>query len=120
MMYRRGSAHGSIPSRSRRSWWRAAAAGQSLTLRFQVKQAGQHTLLAAFTTAPDYGDFEVTVDQNPPLLVTGFTPRPQRGAPVPLGSFDLTAGEHQLTVRTKGKAEQSSGFSFGLDCLVLR
>jgi len=37
--------------------------------------------------------------------------------PIELGEFGLSAGEHALGFVVMGKNAESSGFSFGIDCL---
>jgi hypothetical protein len=101
-------------------WWTPAAAGATLELHFDVAAAGRFEMAALLTAAPDYGTFELALDGGTAVAADAFDPRVKRMAAVSLGTLDLAAGSHRLSIRVTGKNEKSKGFLFGLDCLVLR
>ncbi len=100
-------------------FWTPAEKGQSLTLPFDVKDAGKHSVLLTLTYSFDYGIFQFELDGTP------------LGQPVDLysativnreklfGPLDLAAGAHTLTVRNVGKNAESKGFFFGLDGILI-
>lgn len=101
-------------------WWTPAAANATLELAFDVATAGRYEVAALLTAASDYGTVELAIDGGKPVAADGFGDRVRRMAPLTLGTFDLAAGGHKLSVRVTGKSEKSKGYLFGLDCLVLR
>ncbi|MFV0443708.1 MAG: c-type cytochrome, partial [Planctomycetaceae bacterium] len=103
-------------------WWTGAKPGDKLTLSFPVREAGKYELFAVMTKARDYGIVQQTLDgrdlggpidlyNNPDVITTG---------PVSLGSHELSAGDHQLTVTITGaNAAAIKGYMFGLDYIFL-
>ena len=100
-------------------FWTPAEGQQTLSLPFDVKEAGKRNLLLMLTNSHDYGIFQVEVDGKP------------LGVPVDLfnaaiatkdkifGPIDLAAGPHTLSFRNTGKHADSKGFFFGLDGILL-
>ena len=103
-------------------WWTGGKPGDKLTLEFPVNTAGKYELFAVMTKARDYGVFQLAVDgrptgkpidlyNNPDVITTGI---------VSLGTFDLSAGAHQLTAEIAGTHPQAvKAYMFGLDYLYL-
>jgi 3-keto-disaccharide hydrolase len=94
--------------------------GGQVTLELPVPRSGRQRLAAAFTQAPDYGELRFSLDGRPlSVPFNGYAPSVIPSGPIELGDFDLRAGAHECTVTIVGKDAQSTGHSFGLDCLQL-
>ncbi|MEZ6068251.1 MAG: c-type cytochrome [Planctomycetaceae bacterium] len=103
-------------------WWTGGNPGTRLTLAVPVKEPGRYELFAVMTKARDYGIVQLALDgeplggpidlyNNPEVITTG---------PLSLGTVDLTAGEHQLTIEITGTNPQAvKVYMFGLDYLYL-
>lgn len=101
-------------------WFRAGAAGDTATMSFSVPTSGSYDLSAVLTQAIDYGIVELAVDGTTvgePF--DGFNQGVRTADPVSLGSLDLDAGEHQLTLTVTGRNSAATGFLAGLDLLSL-
>ncbi len=102
-------------------WWRHAAVGDRLVLGFASPQAGRFMVYARFLRAGDYGVHQISINGKPagePLdfYHDGVKPTEE----MPLGEFDLKAGENQIMVEVKGaNARATPGNMFGLDYLRL-
>jgi len=103
-------------------WWTGAKPGAKLELAFSVKQAGRYQLRAVLTKARDYGIVQVSLDgkklgepidlYNPSVIPTD--------PPLSLGTRELSAGEHKLTVQIVGANEKAvRAYMFGLDRVIL-
>lgn len=103
-------------------WWRDGQPGDKLTLVFGVAEAGRYQLRGRFLKARDYGIVQLAVDgtalggpldfYSDRLLVTDE---------LPLGTLELSAGEHRLTVEIVGAhAEAEKRHMFGLDYVRLQ
>jgi len=103
-------------------WWTGAKPGDKLTLALPVGKAGKYELVMAFTKAIDYGIVQMSLDGVPigkPLdfYNDGVIPT----GPVSFGTFDLTAGEHQLSAEIVGANEKAAkSYMFGLDYARLK
>ncbi|MBC8571402.1 DUF2961 domain-containing protein [Zongyangia hominis] len=95
-------------------------ANQSITLSLDVPKDGAYDISAAMSKAADFGIFQYAIDgkdigstvdlYDANLVNTGL---------VKLGSMDLKAGKHQLTITCKDKNEAAVGYLFGLDLVKL-
>ncbi len=103
-------------------WWTGAKPGHQLILEFPVAAAGRYELLAVMTKARDYGIVRLAIDDQPPgpPLDLFNTPEVITTGPVSLGTHDLSAGPHRLTVEITGAHPQAvKQYMFGLDYLYL-
>ena len=103
-------------------WWTGAKPGQKLTLALPVAEKGKYTLKAALTLARDYGIIDVSLDDKP--VATGWDgyngPKVIHSDELDWGTHELSAGEHQLTIKITGKhADAAPGFMVGLDYVRL-
>ncbi|MBN2307869.1 MAG: DUF2961 domain-containing protein [Candidatus Hydrogenedentes bacterium] len=100
-------------------FWQAEQPNQTLTMPFEVRAAGGHTLLLLATHSWDYGTFQFAVDGvdtgRPVDLYSQSIVVRQTALRLP----DLAPGRHTLTVRNVGKNGASDGCYFGLDGIVL-
>ena len=96
--------------------WKCEAAGQSLTLQWNAKEAASG-LRIGLTTAGDYGIFEIQLDGK----VIG-SPVNLRGPRVDRMDHEIDAaiqpGPHTLTFKCTGKDGRSPRFYFGLDFIA--
>jgi hypothetical protein len=101
-------------------WWTGAKPGDRLELVLPVATSGKYKLLAAMTTAVDYGTVRILLDDREvaalDLFNKGVLPTGERE----LGTHALTAGDHTLTVEITGANEKAvKAYMFGLDYLRL-
>jgi hypothetical protein len=95
--------------------------GNRFTLRFEVPEGAEYALSAVFTTAPDYGIYELFVDgRRIGERFDGYSAAVARSQPVSLGRLALAEGSHTLTVTVPDKNAASTGFHAGVDYLELR
>jgi hypothetical protein len=102
-------------------WWTGARPGDQLELALPVEKTGKYKLLAQLTKAEDYGIVQLWLDGEklgePIDLYHGWVIATDD---LDLGTRDLSAGEHKLTVEITGanpKAKKSH--MFGLDYVKL-
>jgi hypothetical protein len=103
-------------------FWSGAQPGAKLTLGLDVAQAGRYQLEAVMTMAADYGQAQLTLDGQPlePIIDLYNYPDVITTGVVQLGSHDLTAGQHRLTVEIKGSNPAAvKQYMFGLDYIRL-
>lgn len=103
-------------------WWTGAKPGNKLDLSFTAKKAGRYKVNAGLTKAIDFGIVQIYLDGQKAggpidLCHQGIVPSTP---PTPLGVFDLTAGNHKLTVEIVGANPKSKGYLFGIDYLDLQ
>ncbi|HUG90250.1 MAG TPA: PVC-type heme-binding CxxCH protein [Planctomycetaceae bacterium] len=103
-------------------WWTGARPGDRLVLEVPVAESGRYELFAVMTKARDYGVAQLSLDgktlgepidfyNSPDVITTG---------PVSLGSHELSAGPHRLTVEIVGKHTKAvPAYMFGLDYVYL-
>jgi len=102
-------------------WWTGAHPGDRLVLEVPVEKAGKYKLVANFTKAIDYGVHQLSLDGkklgsaldlfNDGVVATG---------PVDLGTHELAAGKHKLTVEITGANPKAvKKYMFGLDYVRL-
>ncbi len=103
-------------------WWTGAKPGDKLVLEVPVRESGRYELLAVMTKARDYGIVQLAFDgrslgppidlyNHPDVITTGI---------VSLGTHELAAGPHQLSVEITGAHPQAvKAYMFGLDYLYL-
>jgi tetratricopeptide (TPR) repeat protein len=106
--------------------------GEWVELALPVPADGTHRVSAYLVAAPGQGIVRISVDGKPRgLPFDGFRPgvEPRSSAileatppslNVDLGTIDLRKGTATLRIEVVGKDEAASGFSWGLDCVVLR
>ena len=102
-------------------WWTGAKPGDRLELALPVTKAGKYQLLAQFTKAVDYGILQLSLDgeklgepvdfYHDGVIATGETD---------LGTHQLSAGEHKLTIEITGANPKAvTSYMFGLDYVKL-
>jgi Papain family cysteine protease len=92
----------------------------SVTLEFSIGQEGQYRLDLLATLAPDFGKFQVAVDdQRLESPFDAYAGKVQPSGPCELGAFSFNAGKHRLVFTSVGKNSQSQGYFFGINALEL-
>jgi hypothetical protein len=106
--------------------------GDWVDLALPIPADGNYRVMAHLIAAPSHGVVRMSLDGKPlGSPFDGFSPGPDPRSsaildvtPSPvvieLGTTDLRKGTATLRLEVLAKNEQSSGFSWGLDCLVLR
>jgi len=101
-------------------WWIDGKPGDKLVLALPVEEAGKYHLVASLTKAIDYGIVEIFLDDKPlgepiDLFNDGVVARLYK-----LGTHQLTAGQHRLTVEITGaNPDAVKRHMFGIDYLKL-
>ncbi len=114
----------------------AKAPGARMDIPFSIDAAGRYELVAQVGAAPDYGIYQVLVDGKPVSASPGIETEP--GANIGAGAVidgyyrevfvgedrlitwaQLAAGAHTVSFVCMGKNAQSSGYSLGVDGLVI-
>ncbi|GAA0593714.1 DUF2961 domain-containing protein [Kribbella sandramycini] len=101
------------------AWVHGGKAGDQVVLGFDVPAGGNYELAAVLTKAADYGVVELRVDGGAPVRFDGYAASGVSTQRVGLGSRQLAAGKHQLTITVTGKNPAATGFLAGLDVLEL-
>ncbi len=107
-------------SNAKQLWWIDGKPGDTMTLAFDLKQAGKYKLSAELTKAVDYAIVQLSLDGKalgePVDLYNDGVIRQVFA----LGTHELGAGKHQLLVKIEGaNAKAVKRHMFGLDYLKL-
>lgn len=103
-------------------WWRGGQKpGDTLKLGFPVEKAGQYKVTARFLKAVDYGIAQVAINGvNAGEPLDFFNDGVIAGGPVELGTFELTPGEHSISLTIVGANSKAvRSYMTGLDYLLL-
>ncbi len=101
-------------------WWVDGKPGDKLVLQLPIEKAGKYKITAALTRAIDYGIVQISLDGKPlgepiDLINNGVITKG-----LALGTHELTAGEHKLTIEITGANPRAvKRHMFGLDYLKL-
>ncbi len=102
-------------------WWTEAKPGDKLELALPVSMTGKYKLSLQLTKAPDYAIVQLYLDSQKlgdsiDLYHASVVPT---GA-LPLGTRELAAGQHKLTVEILGANDKAlKRYMFGLDYVKL-
>jgi hypothetical protein len=95
--------------------WMCREQGLEMTLAFDATQAGTG-LRMGFTKAPDYGTFELYLDDAKLSdAVVLYDPKVVRAADLDIRDLKIAAGPHSLRIKCVGKQDQSKSYLFGMD-----
>jgi len=101
-------------------FFKADEAGDRLTCRFSVPEAGTYAVSGAFTKSWNYGRHELSFDgATTGTTFDGYSPSVERSNPVSYGEIEFDEGSHSVTLTATGKNDESSGFMAGIDYLEL-
>ena len=102
-------------------WWTNAQPGAKLNIKIPVEKTGRYDIRAVLTKAKDYGIVQLSLDGKElgePIDL--FNPEVIPTEPIPLGTEELAAGDHTLTVEIVGANEKAiKSYMFGLDQFIL-
>jgi HEAT repeat protein len=114
----------------------ASGPGATMTVPFDVAEAGRYELVTEMAKAPNYGNYIVLVDgqetnldqRQPesseipfpgPPVYHNYEPEVYVGSSQPLGFFKLTQGRHTVTLKCVSKEVASAGYDIGIYDIVL-
>lgn len=115
-----GSCCGVSWSGGAQAWIHGAKAGDTTVLGFSVPTTGSYQLSTVLTKAADYGIVGVQVDRGTAVPFDGYQASGVGTQMVDLGTDQLNAGSHRLTVTVTGKNAAAIGYLAGVDLLDLR
>jgi hypothetical protein len=101
-------------------FWRPERAGETLTVDFPAKTAGEYKLVGHFTRAVDYGKIDVRINGGEPISIDLYHDGVIPSGAVDLGKATLVAGTNVMTLTTTGKNDKSQGFLVGLDAIEVK
>lgn len=105
-------------SNGTQAWIHGTKAGDKVVLGFTVPTTGSYDLSAVLTKAADYGIAELEV-AGAKVTFDGYVAAGVSTQQVDLGTAQLTAGSHQLTITLTGRNPAATGYLVGLDFLDL-
>ena len=104
-------------------FWSEAKPGATLELEFDAGAGGKINLAAAFTMAGDYATVQLHLDGKKigdPLDLYNYPDVVNSGA-FDLGSYELSAGKHRLTIEIVGaNAAAKKAYMCGIDYVLLQ
>jgi hypothetical protein len=101
------------------AWIHGTKAGDKTVFGFTVPTTGSYNLSTVLTKAADYGIVDIQIDGNAPVSFDGYAAAGVSTQKIELGTSQLTAGNHQLSITLTGKNPAASGYLVGLDVLDL-
>lgn len=116
-----GECCGANWSAGKQLWFRGAKAGDLVTVNFDVPVTGTFGVSAVLTRAADYGIAQFAVDgKDLGQPVDNYQPAGVGTVTRELGTIELTAGQHSLTMAATAKNAAALSYMIGLDVLALR
>jgi hypothetical protein len=106
-------------SNGTQAWIHGTKAGDKVVFGFAVPTAGSYDLSTVLTKAADYGIVDIQIDDNTKVTFDGYAASGVSTQEVDLGTAQLTAGNHQLSITLTGKNPAATGYLVGLDLLDL-
>jgi hypothetical protein len=95
--------------------WMCRKQGLEITLAFDATQTGRG-LRIGFTKAPDYGTFELYLDDvKLGKAIDLYDPKVVRAADRDIADLKIGTGVHTLRIKCVGKKDQSTSYLFGMD-----
>lgn len=100
-------------------FWTPGEPNQTLTLTIPVEKTGEYDIILLPTYSHDYGMFVFELDGAPLGKRLDLYNASIAVREVHVGTRELAAGDHTLTIRNVGKSALSAGYFFGLDAVLL-
>lgn len=114
----------------------AEGAGSRINVPLDIPEKGRYEIVARIAQAPDYGDYYALLDNKPtnldnrkpetseipangPEVFHNYLPEIYVAVDRPLGWLDLDKGRHTLSFVCVGRDGRSSGYSLGINDVVL-
>jgi len=89
---------------------------ESVEVTFPSPEPYNGPLLLHTTQGPDFGSYEILLNQSPLAAGDGWSPKVRRKTQK-IERASLKAGTNTLTITSTGKNTNSTGFFVALDCL---
>ena len=101
-------------------WWTGAQPGDKLEVAVPVKKSGTYKVSVVLTKARDYGIVQLYLDDKKAGdAIDLYNPEVINTEPIPIGTHELTEGEHKLGVKIVGANEKAvPAYMFGLDYVI--
>lgn len=113
-------AYKGVWSETRHMLFKGAREGDVVELRFPSKNKASEKLVLHATKSRDFGILRFSVNGKPiGQDVDLYASKPTSSGPIELGTFDSIDGGYVLRVEVVGRNSKSTGFLFGLDCVVI-
>jgi hypothetical protein len=117
-------------------FFEAEGPGSRINVPLDVPEKGRYEIVARIAQAPDYGDYYALLDGKPtnldnrkaetseipttgPEVFHNYLPEIYVAMDHPLGWLDLEKGRHMLSFVCVGRDGRSTGFSLGINDVVL-
>jgi hypothetical protein len=101
-------------------WWTGGKPGDKLVLELPVTKTGRYEVFLTVAKAIDYGIVTIALDDHPPTAPIDLFNNGVVNMPVSLGTHELTAGTHKITVTIEGANPRAQkAYMFGLDYVAL-
>jgi hypothetical protein len=102
-------------------WWTEAKPGDRLDLAVLVTNSGAYQLTLQLTKAPDYAIVQMKLDgESLGKPIDLYNRSVVLSGPVSMGKYQLTSGEHRLSVEILGANPKAiTNYMFGLDYVKL-
>ena len=114
----------------------AEGTGSRINIPLDIPEKGRYEIVARIAQAPDYGDYYALLDAKPtnldnrtpetseipangPEVFHNYLPEIYVAVDRPLGWLDLEKGRHTLSFVCVGRDGRSSGYSLGINDVVL-
>ncbi|MGQ9524554.1 MAG: DUF2961 domain-containing protein, partial [Armatimonadota bacterium] len=91
--------------------WDRAPYGAEMAVPFDVPEEGRYAVRLIGFTAPEYGTFDVTIDGRPAMGPVCFSSREYDECDLLLGTHELSAGTHTLTLRPRVAPEGTASLA---------
>jgi hypothetical protein len=106
-------------------WWMDGGPGSQLKSEFEMERPGEYSLTLNFTRAVDYGDFRMTINDQPVTATfKGYHDGSGKSVvtqSIKLGKFNLKEGVNTLQLEIVGKQPKAIGrYMVGIDYLKIR
>lgn len=100
-------------------FWHDAQEGATLKFDLQVPATGRYEVRARFTQSPDFGTVEAQMDEQKLGDVDLFAEKTQPAPEQTIGTVQLGAGNHTLTLKLTGKNPNATNTFIGVDYFKL-
>jgi hypothetical protein len=103
-------------------FWTGGKKDDTLTVPFQVTDAGSYVISILAAHGPSYGYYLLSLNGTALSRrdIDTYSPNLENRGPIELGTVTLPAGTSKLVITLGGKNGQSTGNDVGLDAIVLR
>ena len=98
-------------------WWREADPGDILHLGFKSAEAGKKNIVAVLTTAQDYGEVEISINDSAPIRFNAWNSEGVKVKEVGLGDYILREGLNDIKIKMVSSGPDQQKGLFGLDLL---